>query len=175
MRFCFFTYVNACYCFVKSKLGPKISRNEVSTKPPMGIYNLKWNYLGFKVSNWRWFWYSKRYFGPKMTKIRFQIKPHTFFFILDDGFSKTLARNLPISQFCGYLKLKTKGRFHWNQGYSTEKEALTRGIRLRRRPSASSSFEIPGFGLLLSRNPWFQTTFSFYFWTPKIVKLQICW
>ena len=108
-------------------------------------------------------------------------------------FSETLTVNLRFHDFWGYQKLKTKGGFHWNQGYSTEKEGRwislkprvfnweggwvvfieTKGIRLRRK----------AFVLLLSRNPWFQwnhlpsfsvetlgfneTTFSFNFWTPK--------
>ena len=124
MRFCFFTYVNACNCFVKSKLGPKISRNEVSTKPPMGIYNLKWNYLGFKVSNWRWFWYSKRYFGPKMTKIRFQIKPHTFSLFWIPVSIKLWQETCRFHSFVGIWNWKPKVDF-----------IETRGIRLRRRPS----------------------------------------
>ena len=89
-------------------------------------------------------------------------------------FSETLTVNLRFHDFWGYQKLKTKGGFHWNQGYSTEKEGRwislkprvfnweggwvvfieTKGIRLRRK----------AFGLLLSRNPWFQwnhpTSFS---------------
>ena len=48
---------------------------------------------------------------------------------------KTLTRNLWISRFWGYQKLKLKGGIHWNQGYSIEAEA---------------------FGLYLNRNPWFQ-------------------
>ena len=119
----FFTYVSACNCFVKSKLGPKISRNEVSTKPPMGIYNLKWNYLGFKVSNWRWFWYSKRYFGPKMTKIRFQIKPHTFFLFWMTVSVKLWQETCRFHSFVGIWNWKPKVDF-----------IETRGIRLRRRP-----------------------------------------
>ena len=89
-------------------------------------------------------------------------------------FSETLTVNLRFHDFWGYQKLKTKCRFHRNQGYSTEKEDRwislkprvfnweggwvvfieTKGIRLRRK----------AFGLLLSRNPWFQwnhpTSFS---------------
>ena len=146
----------------------------------------EWNYI---------FWYSKRYFVPNMTKIRFQIKPHIFFLFFMTVFSETLTVYLRFHDFWGYQKLKNKGTFHWNQGYSTEKEGRwislkpkvfnweggwvvfieTKGIRLRRRPSASISVETLGFNettqppsqskplvsmkppaLLLSLNPWFQ-------------------
>ena len=96
-------------------------------------------------------------------------------------FSETLTVNQRFHDFWGYQKLKTKCGFHWNQGYSTEKEGWwislkprvfnweggwvvfieTKGIRLRRKafglPSQSKplvSMKPPN--LLLSRNPWFQ-------------------
>ena len=68
-------------------------------------------------------------------------------------FCETLTRNLWISHFWGYQKLKLTVVFiePWS-------------IRLRRRPSASTSIETPGFN---------ETTLSFNFRTPKNVKPQI--
>ena len=122
-------------------------------------------------------------------------------------FSETLTVNLRFQGFWGIRKWKLKvdfietkgirlrrraGEFHWNQGYSTEKEVGWYSLKPRvfdweeglRPPSQSKplvSMKPPN--LLLSRNPWFQwnhlpsfsvetlgfneTTFSFNFWTPK--------
>ena len=66
--------------------------------------------------------------------MKFQIKPHIFFLFKMMVFRETLTRNLWISRFWGYQKLKTKVVF-----------IETRGIRFRRRPSAATSIETPGF------------------------------
>ena len=95
-------------------------------------------------------------------------------------FSETLTVNLRFHDFWGYQKLKTKCGFHWNQGYSTEKEGRWISLKPKvfnwegvgwyslkprvfdweeglRPPSQSKplvSMKPPN--LLLSRNPWFQ-------------------
>ena len=86
--------------------------------------------------------------------MRFQIKPYIFFFISNDGTHWKLWQEI-----CGFHVFG--GIKNWN---SKVVFIETRGIRLRQRPSASTSIETPGFN---------ETTFGFNFWTPKNVKPHI--
>ena len=93
-------------------------------------------------------WYSERYFGPNLTKMRFQIKPHIFFLFCYYGIQWNFnSKSAVFTIFGGIRNWKLKVDF-----------IETKGIQLRRRPSASSSVETLGFN---------ETTFSFNFWTPK--------
>ena len=93
-------------------------------------------------------WYSERYFGPNLTKRRFQIKPHIFFLFCYYGIQWNFnSKSAVFTIFGGIRNRKLKVDF-----------IETKGIQLRRRPSASSSVETLGFN---------ETTFSFNFWTPK--------
>ena len=84
------------------------------------------------------FWYSKRYFVPSVTKIRFQIKPHIFFLFFYDGIQRNFNSKSAVSRFLGvseienYRWISLKPRvFDWEGGQVDFIE--TRGIQLRRR------------------------------------------
>ena len=78
-----------------------------------GGFNLKRNWnrenlVEILVHSYRYhfrFWYSERYFVPNVTKIRFQIKPHIFYFFMT-VFSETLTVNLRFSRFLGVSEIE---------------------------------------------------------------------
>ena len=52
------------------------------------------------------FWYSKQYFVPKVTKIRFQIKPHIFFLFFYDGIQRNFNSKSAVSRFLGISEIE---------------------------------------------------------------------
>ena len=52
------------------------------------------------------FWYSKRYFVPNVTKIRFQIKPHIFFLFFYDGIQRNFNSKSAVSRFLGVSEIE---------------------------------------------------------------------
>ena len=93
-------------------------------------------------------------FWPKITKIRFKMKPHIFFYFRDR--SKTLnSKSAVITIFGGIRNRKLKVDF-----------IETKGIQLRRRPSS-----VPQSKPLVSMKAPLVSISD----PPKIVKPQIYW
>ena len=109
-------------------------------------------FVGWLVGQWTVI-FVPLHFKTKMTKMRFQIKPHIFFLFWMTVFSDIWTVNLWYSRFLGFQKLRPKVVF-----------IETRGIRWLRRPSASTANETPGLN---------ETTLGLNFETPKNVKPQI--